>query len=101
MLTSLSLMYQCAMNEKKETNMNAEADSLIKNFEAKVKPLYKEMSLAYWNASITGNEADYQKSLEAEMAVNSRYYFFCSNKKSTRIETNYRHFNSTSNRNNI
>ena len=70
MLTSLSLMYQCAMNEKKETNMNAEADSLIKNFEAKVKPLYKEMSLAYWNASITGNEADYQKSLEAEMAVN-------------------------------
>ncbi|NSW46047.1 MAG: M2 family metallopeptidase [Bacteroidales bacterium] len=70
MLGNLSLMYQCSSNEKKETNMNAEADSLIKAFEAKVKPLYKEMSLAYWNASITGNEADYQKSLEAEMAVN-------------------------------
>lgn len=70
MLANLSLMYQCTMNEKKETNMNAEADSLIKSFEAKVKPLFKEMGLAYWNASITGNEADYQKSLEAEMAVN-------------------------------
>jgi len=70
MLGSLSLMYQCTSNVKKETNMNAEADSLIKIFEAKVKPLFKEMNLAYWNASITGNEADYQKSLEAEMAVN-------------------------------
>lgn len=70
LLGSLSLMYQCSSNDKKEANMNAEADSLIKIFEAKVKPLFKEMSLAYWNASITGNEADYQKSLDAEMAVN-------------------------------
>ncbi|GAB4452596.1 MAG: hypothetical protein Fur0028_08070 [Bacteroidales bacterium] len=70
LLGSLSLMYQCTSNEKNEANMNAEADSLIKTFEAKVKPLFKEMSLAYWNASITGNEADYQKSLDAEMAVN-------------------------------
>jgi len=70
LLGSLSLMYQCSSNDKKEANMNAEADSLIKTFEAKVKPLFKEMSLAYWNASITGNEADYQKSLDAEMAVN-------------------------------
>jgi len=61
LLGSLSLMYQCSSNDKKEANMNAEADSLIKTFEAKVKPLFKEMSLAYWNASITGNEADYQK----------------------------------------
>lgn len=70
LLVSLSLMYQCSSNEKNVANMNAEADSLIKTFEAKVKPLFKEMSLAYWNASITGNEADYQKSLEAEMTVN-------------------------------
>lgn len=70
LLGILSLMYQCSSNEKKEVNMNAQADSLIKTFEAKVKPLFKEMNLAYWNASITGNEADYQKSLKAEMAVN-------------------------------
>lgn len=70
MLSSLSLMYQCSLNKNKEATMNTEADSLIKTFEAKVKPLFKEMSLAYWNASITGNEADYQKSLDAEMAVN-------------------------------
>ncbi|MGQ9846159.1 MAG: M2 family metallopeptidase [Bacteroidales bacterium] len=70
LFVNISLMYQCTMNEKKEISMNAEADSLIKTFEAKIKPLYREMNLAYWNASITGNEADYQKSLEAEMAVN-------------------------------
>lgn len=70
MLTSLSLMYQCAINEKKETNMNAKADNLIRSFETKIKPLYKEMNLAYWNASISGNEIDYQKLFEAEMAVN-------------------------------
>ncbi len=69
MLGIVSSFYQCS-TVKNETNMNASCDSIIQEFVAKVKPLYKEMSLAYWNASITGNEADYQKSLDAEMAVN-------------------------------
>lgn len=69
MLVMAGSFYQCS-NEKKVTNMNAEADSIINVFLAKVKPLYKEMNLAYWNASITGNEADYKKSLDAEMSVN-------------------------------
>lgn len=70
MLSSVGILYQCTSNEKKEVNMNVEADSLIKTFEAKIKPLFKEMNLAYWNASITGNEVDYKKSLDAEMALN-------------------------------
>lgn len=50
--------------------MNAEADSVINQFVEKVKPLYKEMALSYWNASITGKDEDYQKSLEAELKYN-------------------------------
>ncbi|MCX7862748.1 MAG: M2 family metallopeptidase [Bacteroidales bacterium] len=64
------LFIQCSTETKKETNMNAEADSVIQAFENKIKPLYKEMALAYWNASITGKDEDYQKSLEAELKYN-------------------------------
>ncbi len=63
------LFVQCT-SETKQVDMKAEADSVINEFVSKVKPLYKEMSLAYWNASITGSDEDYKKSLEAELAVN-------------------------------
>jgi peptidyl-dipeptidase A len=69
LLIAVTLFYQCS-SEKKEVDMNAKADSLINEFVNKIKPLSKEMNLAYWNASITGKDEDYQKSLEAELAYN-------------------------------
>jgi len=69
LLIAVILFYQCS-SEKKEVDMNAKADSLINEFVNKIKPLSKEMNLAYWNASITGKDEDYQKSLEAELAYN-------------------------------
>ncbi|OFX41971.1 MAG: hypothetical protein A2X08_12595 [Bacteroidetes bacterium GWA2_32_17] len=50
--------------------MNNEYDSLVKVFESKTIPLYKETNLAYWNASITGKDEDYKKSSDAEIAAN-------------------------------
>jgi len=57
-------------NYNNETDMNKEYDSLIKVFESKTIPLYKETNLAYWNASITGKDEDYKKSSDAEIAAN-------------------------------
>ncbi len=67
--TSIVLLFTQCSEQKNEPTMNAEADSLINEFVSKVKPLYKEMNLSYWNASISGKDEDYQKSLEAELAV--------------------------------
>ena len=39
------LFVQCT-SETKQVDMKAEADSVINEFVSKVKPLYKEMSLA-------------------------------------------------------
>ncbi len=42
------------------------ADSL----ESLLSPAYKDMAVAYFNASISGTEEDYEKSAEAEMKLN-------------------------------
>jgi len=52
------------------TDMNKKYDSLVKVFDGKIIPLYKEANLSYWNASITGKDEDYKKSSDAEIAVN-------------------------------
>ncbi len=38
-----------------------------------IKPLYKEASLAYWNASISGKEEDYSKSSQLQYALEKVY----------------------------
>ena len=50
--------------------MNKEYDSLVKVFEGQIIPLYKVMTIAYWDASITGKDEDYKKSMDAEIAAN-------------------------------
>ena len=42
--------------------MKTELISFIKQFEAVVQPLSKESALAYWNASLSGKDEDWQKS---------------------------------------
>jgi peptidyl-dipeptidase A len=54
-----------------ETDMNKVYDSLVKSFEGKIIPLFKETNIAYWNASISGKDEDYKKSMDAELALNN------------------------------
>ncbi|MFA5972534.1 MAG: M2 family metallopeptidase [Lentimicrobiaceae bacterium] len=44
--------------------MQKELLAFIEKFDSVVQPLTKESSLAYWNASISGNEEDWKKSEE-------------------------------------
>ena len=58
-------------NQTTETDMNVVYDSLVKSFEGKIIPLFKATNISYWNASISGKDEDYQKSMDAEMALNN------------------------------
>lgn len=67
---AIALMSNSCSNQTATEDMNKEYDSLVKVFEGKIIPLYKETALAYWNASISGKSEDYQKSMDAELSSN-------------------------------
>ena len=43
--------------------------SFLNGYEAKVMPLYRESAQTYFNATISGNDADYQKSTQAQVEL--------------------------------
>jgi peptidyl-dipeptidase A len=49
-------------------NTDAEKDfsEFVKALETKTVPLFKEMNLAYWNASISGKKEDFEKNAELQ-----------------------------------
>ena len=49
--------------------MQKELIAFIQKFESVVQPLTKASSLAYWNASISGNEEDWKKSEELNIEL--------------------------------
>ncbi|MFN2128134.1 MAG: M2 family metallopeptidase, partial [Anaerolineales bacterium] len=57
-LTTLSVM-NCGRTEKKD--MTPEFTQFLKSYEAKVIPLSKDLNLAYFNATTTGNQDLYKK----------------------------------------
>jgi peptidyl-dipeptidase A len=59
------LMLCTSKQEKMENRMK----KFISDYEAKVIPLYKEASLASWNANITGTDADWAKSEKASFEL--------------------------------
>ncbi len=59
------LMLCTSKQEKMENRMK----QFISDYEAKVIPLYKEASLASWNANITGTDADWAKSEKASFEL--------------------------------
>jgi peptidyl-dipeptidase A len=63
------LLNSCS-NQATTEDMNKKYDSLVKVYEGKIIPLYKETALAYWNASISGKDEDYKKSMDAELESN-------------------------------
>ena len=50
-----------------------EAKKFISAYESKIAPLIREMSVAYFNASITGDTNDFNKSAEMEIKLNKLY----------------------------
>jgi peptidyl-dipeptidase A len=69
-IVALSLLPGCtSKQEKAETMMK----DFISSYETKVIPLYKEASLASWNANITGTDADWAKSEKASFDLTKIY----------------------------
>ncbi|MCX7955149.1 MAG: M2 family metallopeptidase [Bacteroidales bacterium] len=64
------LFLTACQSEKSTVNMNEEAKKVIDSYVEKLKPLLKKMNEAYWNASISGKDSDYQVALKYEMEYN-------------------------------
>jgi len=67
LLIILITIYGC--NPGKE-EMKAELEKFIKDFDSKVPALAKEANIAYFNATISGKEEDYQKSADLQVKLN-------------------------------
>ncbi|HBX52677.1 MAG: hypothetical protein A2275_17460 [Bacteroidetes bacterium RIFOXYA12_FULL_35_11] len=63
-----TLIFSCSNEGDK--NMDQELTALIAEIEGKIKPLSKESNIAYFNASISGNPDDYQKSENLQIELN-------------------------------
>ncbi len=48
-------------------------DIFIKSHVAKVKPLFREVNLAYWNAAVTGKTEHYEKVKEITFKIRQIY----------------------------
>lgn len=66
---ALALITGACSNKKEK--MEKELKTFIANWEARVKPLQKEAFIAYWNASISGKDEDYEKSEQLQLQLNS------------------------------
>ena len=58
---------------KKEEKMTEELKNFIEKFESKAILAYKDYSLAYFNATISGKAEDYEKSSELQIKYNKIY----------------------------
>lgn len=56
-----------------KTKMEKELSEFIKNYEIKVILLSKDANLAYWNASISGKDEDYQKAEDLNIKLTNIY----------------------------
>lgn len=60
-------------NEVQKVDFNSQLSALIDSIESKVKPLSKEVNLAYFNSSISGKDEDYELSTKKEIELNTFY----------------------------
>ena len=71
-LLTFTFLFLYSCENTSEENKN-ELINFIKEYEEEVAPLYKEFNLASYNASITGNEADYKKAVQLEIELTKIY----------------------------
>lgn len=63
------LLSSCGKKEqlpKGDSKVEKEFIEFVKTLESKAVPIYKESSLAYWNAAITGKKEDFEKNAEMQ-----------------------------------
>ena len=58
---------------KKDTDMQTKFKEFVAKYESKVIPLYKEVSLAYWNAAISGKKEDFDKVADLQNKMTAIY----------------------------
>lgn len=73
LLIILTLVLNFSGCTKKEEEMTEELKNFIEKFESKAIPAYKDYSLAYFNATISGKAEDYEKSSELQIKYNKIY----------------------------
>jgi peptidyl-dipeptidase A len=61
------MMTSCGTTEKE--HMEKELKAFIADFEQTVRPLSKDAAIAYFDASISGKEADYQEAADLELLL--------------------------------
>jgi peptidyl-dipeptidase A len=66
----IPLMFSCATKQEK---MEKRLSAFIKEYEAKVIPLYKNSALTSWNANISGTDADLKLSEQASFELEKVY----------------------------
>lgn len=59
--------------QEQEDKMTEELKNFITAFESKAIPAYKDYTLAYFNATISGKQEDYDKSAELQIKYNKIY----------------------------
>lgn len=67
---STAVLTNCGNSNQKKEDMTEQFKEFLKNYESKVIPLYKESSLAYWNASISGKPEDWAKCEKFQIQLN-------------------------------
>ncbi len=67
------ILASCGNPDKKNEDMEKQFKEFVAKHEAAVKPIYKDMCDAYFVASISGDEADYNKSAELELEYTKIY----------------------------
>ena len=66
LVATIGFLVSCGPSK---TEMNKKIDTFLEHYDSIVPPLQKEMNLAYWNASLSGSEADFQKVGELQMKL--------------------------------
>lgn len=69
---TLSVFINSCSNQEKN-KMTDEYSKFITNYESKVKPLFKEVNLGYFNATISGKPEEYKNWEEKTIALNKLY----------------------------
>lgn len=62
----LGVMIMVSSCGNKEVANEKEFDSFTAELDKKIVPLYKEMNLAYWNASLSGKKEDFDKTADLQ-----------------------------------
>lgn len=66
-----AILTSCDSPEK--ARMIEEFKQFLTEFEAKVAPLFREQNLAYFTATISGKDEDYQKSTELQIQMSKKF----------------------------